>query len=223
MDDEKDAIYQGIVTVVVALIYLNGGILAEGSLNSGSANRPESLTRYLRYLSIEDNTPINTTEKVFQSMVKQGYIDKVKDTSTGEIVHDYHLGPRGKMEIGKQGTMDFVKQIFGDEMDQDMEKRIKRSMVELKLSMGEQPEVEPQAEEEQTRSQSQTRKRVRRGNDDEEEDEEEERPRNGRNQRRANREESPPARRRRRQVEDGEDEEEEGGRRGNGSRRASRR
>jgi len=31
VNDEKDSIYQGIVTIIVALIYLNGGVLAEGS------------------------------------------------------------------------------------------------------------------------------------------------------------------------------------------------
>ena len=142
-----------------------------------------------------------TTEKALAAMVKQGYIDKVKDTSTGESLHDYHLGPRGKIEIGKQGTLDFVKEIFGDDMDQDLEKRIKRSMAELRLSMGEQPQ------EEDTKPTAQiNRKRTRRG---EEEVEEDLPVRSGRNQRRVEREESAPARRRRRRVDEDEDEEQE--------------
>ena|SRR5579862_4951483 len=145
-----------------------------------------------------------TTEKALAAMVKQGYIDKVKDTSTGESLHDYHLGPRGKIEIGKQGTLDFVKEIFGDDMDQDLEKRIKRSMAELRLSMGEQPQEE---EEEDTKPTAQiTRKRTRRG---EEEVEEDLPVRSGRNQRRVEREESAPARRRRRRADEDEDEEQE--------------
>lgn len=71
----------------------------------------ETLTRHLRNLAIEDNTPLMPTDKLLKEMVKQGYIDKVKDMSSGEARYDYHLGPRGKVEVGEQGTMDFVKNV----------------------------------------------------------------------------------------------------------------
>jgi MAGE family len=45
-------------------------------------------------------------------MIKQGYIVKVKDMVTGEPRFDYHLGPRGKVEVGKQGTVDFLAKVF---------------------------------------------------------------------------------------------------------------
>jgi melanoma-associated antigen len=53
-----------------------------------------------------------TTEKLLTTMVKQGYIEKVKDMSSGEQRFDYHLGPRGKIEVGKKGTLDFLKEVF---------------------------------------------------------------------------------------------------------------
>jgi melanoma-associated antigen len=52
-----------------------------------------------------------STEKFLTTMAKQGYIDKVKDMISGEPRYDYHLGPRGKIEVGKKGTMDFVKKV----------------------------------------------------------------------------------------------------------------
>ena len=52
-----------------------------------------------------------TTDKLLNTMARQGYIDKVKDTVSGEPRYDYHLGPRGKLEVGKKGTLDFVKKV----------------------------------------------------------------------------------------------------------------
>jgi melanoma-associated antigen len=71
----------------------------------------EILNRYLRNLNIEDRTPIGTTDKVLKEIIKQGYIEKVKDMSSGETRYDYHLAPRGKVEVGEQGTMNFIKQV----------------------------------------------------------------------------------------------------------------
>ena len=44
-------------------------------------------------------------------MAKQGYIEKVKDMVTGEPRFDYHLGPRGKIEVGKRGTLEFISRV----------------------------------------------------------------------------------------------------------------
>ena len=110
-DNEKDRTYQGFVTMIVSLIYLNAGVLQEGRYRLGSLLNLESLSRYLRYLSIEENTPLMTTEKLLGLMVKQGYIEKVKDMVTGEPRFDYHLGPRGKIEVGKKGTLEFISRV----------------------------------------------------------------------------------------------------------------
>jgi melanoma-associated antigen len=53
-----------------------------------------------------------TKEELLRTMMKQGYIVKVKDMITGEPRYDYHLGPRGKVEVGKQGTIDFIAKVF---------------------------------------------------------------------------------------------------------------
>ena len=191
------------MAIIVALIYLNGGLLAEGFPSLCVSYRTESLNRYMRFLSIEDNTPLMSTEKFVATMVKQGYIDKVKDTASGEPRHDFHLGPRGKIEVGRQGTMDLVKEVFSDDMDKDLEKRVKRCMAELKAANGENVIEEP---EEAT--QGNTKKRVRRAVDEEDE---EERPTRGTQNRRhvSEREEAVPARRRRPRPDPEEEEEAE--------------
>ena len=116
-EDQNEAIYQGLVAVIVSLIYLNNGILQEGIPIPLANLIKESMNRYLRYLSIEDNTPLMTTDKLLTTMAKQGYIDKVRDMITGEPRYDYHLGPRGKVEVGKKGALDLVKKVIQPSRD----------------------------------------------------------------------------------------------------------
>ena len=67
--------------------------------------------RYLRNLNIEDETPVMPTEKLLKQMEKQGYIVKERDHVADEARHDFFLGPRGKVEVGKEGAMDLVRNV----------------------------------------------------------------------------------------------------------------
>jgi melanoma-associated antigen len=109
--DERDTTYQGFVTMIVSLIYLNAGVLQEGTFSLVPRLSLESLSRYLRYLSIEETTPLMSTDALLTRMAKQGYIEKIRDMVTGEPRFDYHLGPRGKIEVGKKGTMEFISRV----------------------------------------------------------------------------------------------------------------
>lgn len=95
----KEQTYTGLVTMIVSLIYLNGCILPENKLN-----------RYLSRMNADEYTPIDKTEKVIATMVKQGYIVKQKD-DMGEGGHDYCLGPRAKVEIGSGGVFSMLKTV----------------------------------------------------------------------------------------------------------------
>lgn len=98
----KEQTYTGLVTMIVSLIYLNGCILPENKLN-----------RYLSRMNADDYTPIEKTEKVIATMIKQGYIVKQKD-DMGEGGHDYYLGPRAKVEIGSSGVLSMLKTVSTD-------------------------------------------------------------------------------------------------------------
>lgn len=98
----KEQTYTGLVTMIVSLIYLNGCILPENKLN-----------RYLSRMNADDYTPIEKTEKVIATMIKQGYIVKQKD-DMGEGGHDYYLGPRAKVEIGSGGVLSMLKTVSTD-------------------------------------------------------------------------------------------------------------
>lgn len=88
--------------MVVSLIYLNGCVLPENKLN-----------RYLSRMNADEYTPIEKTEKVIATMIKQGYIVRQKD-DLGEGGHDYYLGPRAKVEIGSNGVLSMLKTVSTD-------------------------------------------------------------------------------------------------------------
>lgn len=81
----------------------------------------ESLRRYLRILSIEEETPLMSTDKLLKQMVKQGYIKREQDHVVEEQRFDYYLGPRGKVEVGKDGAKKLVRKVFTDSLPVLME------------------------------------------------------------------------------------------------------
>jgi len=113
---EHESAYVGLYTFIIATIYLAGGTLPEAKLE-----------RYLRRTNADQSTPIDKTDKLLQRLIKEGYIVRIKDSSTGEEVVEYKVGPRGKVEIGDEGVMNFVRTVYGSGTE-DLEKRLERSL-----------------------------------------------------------------------------------------------
>jgi hypothetical protein len=105
---------------MISLIYLSGGSILEDTFN-----------RHLRRVNADKNTPIETTEKLLQRMIADGYLSRSKDNSSGEEVVEYRVGPRGKVEVGEDGVAGLVKKVYGDAADEDLLQRLNRT---LKLS-----------------------------------------------------------------------------------------
>lgn len=114
---EVEATYVGLYTFIISLISLCGGTIAEAKLE-----------RYLRRTNAEHYTPIDKTEKLLQRLCKEGYLVKVKDSSAGEEVIEYMVGPRGKVEIGTDGVTGLVKAVYEDDAVEDLDARIQRSL-----------------------------------------------------------------------------------------------
>ena len=119
-----EAQYTGIYTFIVSLIYLNSGSLAEAKLE-----------RYLKRTNAETFTPVGAVEKVLQRMTKEGYVEKRRDTSSGEEVVEWVVGPRGKIEVGVSGVQGFVKAMYGvngaeqdNEDAQELAQKLRRSL-----------------------------------------------------------------------------------------------
>jgi hypothetical protein len=121
---DMDAAYVGLYTTIISLIVLSGGQLSESKLD-----------RYLRRMNAEQSTPVDTKDKLFARMIKDGYIVRVKDASTGEELVEYVVGPRAKVEVDKQSLASFIRTVYGDGVE-DLEQRIARS-----LGLGDEDEV----------------------------------------------------------------------------------
>ncbi|KAF1353026.1 MAGE-domain-containing protein [Lizonia empirigonia] len=112
--------YVGLYTMVIALITIAGGRLPEAKLD-----------RALRRMNAEQTTPVDTKDKTLALMSKDGYIVKVRESSNGDESVDYIVGPRGKLEVGREGFAALVRMLYGndaDEEDEALEKKIKRTL-----------------------------------------------------------------------------------------------
>lgn len=61
-------------------------------------------------------------------MQRQGYIVKTVDRTGDEETIDWRVGPRGKAEIGNRGIQGLVKEVYGDDAPENLEKRLQRSL-----------------------------------------------------------------------------------------------
>lgn len=114
----KEDSYVGLYTMAIALITISGGIIPEGKLD-----------RSFRRMNADQTTPLGSKEKTLATMVKDGYIVKVKDSSTGEEMVDYIVGPRGKVEVGRDGVANLIRAMYGDsEGGEELEARIQRTL-----------------------------------------------------------------------------------------------
>lgn len=114
---EAEATYIGLYTFLISVISLSGGSIGESKLE-----------RYLKRTNADQYTPIDKTEKVLQRMCKEGYLVKLKDSTGGEEIVEYMVGPRGKVEVGVDAVIGVARTVYGDEDVDDLDARVQRSM-----------------------------------------------------------------------------------------------
>jgi|SRR5690242_3411637 len=117
-EDDAAAAYVGLYSMVIALVLMAGGRLAENKLD-----------RALRRMNANQTTPVDTTDKTLALMVKDGYVVKVRESVNGDETVDYIVGPRGKVEVGREGFADLVRTVYGDdEAGEELELKIRRTL-----------------------------------------------------------------------------------------------
>ncbi len=114
---QTEATYVGLYTFIISVISLSGGSIPESKLE-----------RYLQRTNAEFYTPIDKTDKLLQRLCKEGYLVKIKDSSSGDEVVEYMVGPRGKVEIGTNGVAGLVHTVYRDSAVDDLDARIERSL-----------------------------------------------------------------------------------------------
>lgn len=135
---DEEAVYTGLYTLVISLIYLNSlpvdGAGSASASHSSSHNNNVSqndgndeilplsdskLLRYLSRLNLESWTPMHgvtggtSLEKFLARMVREGYLEKRRDGSSGEEVVEWFVGPRGRREVGREGVAGLVAGVYG--------------------------------------------------------------------------------------------------------------
>ena len=100
------------------------------ALSPGGSIPETKLSRYLHRMNLSTSTPLGSTEKLLQRLVKDGYVIRYKDNSGGEEVVEYIVGPRAKMEIGDEGVRGLVRGVYGkvDTEAEELERAIDKSL-----------------------------------------------------------------------------------------------
>lgn len=130
-NEPTESTYTALYTMIVSIVYLHtptaGPYDSNGNGSHEDTTEPISdakLMRHLSRLQLDTWAPMNgpggselSVEKLLQRMVKEGYLDKRKDTSSGEEVVEWTVGPRGKREIGRKGVAALVRGVYGFGVD----------------------------------------------------------------------------------------------------------
>lgn len=140
---EDEATYVAFYTMIVSLVWLNGGELSE-----------QKLKRYLTRLNADQNVSTERTDATLKKMERQGYVIRKAERppvgQDGEQVVSWHVGPRAKEEIGLDGVMGMAKEVYG-EWNEDLEKKI-RSSLGIRSRSGNGGDGEEEEEEEVTQA-----------------------------------------------------------------------
>ncbi|KND88018.1 hypothetical protein TOPH_07281 [Tolypocladium ophioglossoides CBS 100239] len=117
-DDE--ATYVAFYTMVVSLIWLNAGELSD-----------QKLKRYLMRLNADQNVSNEKTEVTLKKMERHGYVVRKVERppigQDGEQTIRWHVGPRAKEEVGLDGVMGMVREVYG-EWSPDLEKKLRSNL-----------------------------------------------------------------------------------------------
>ncbi|KAF6810024.1 mage family protein [Colletotrichum sojae] len=124
---EFEAAFVGFYTTIVSLVTLSGGELSD-----------QKLRRQLSRLNAEERVAGEKTEDVLKRMQNQGYVVRKVQKNPASQANDgseditWLAGPRGQEEVGTESVMGFVRAVYGDQADDELEKR-------LAVSLGVQP------------------------------------------------------------------------------------
>lgn len=111
----SDAATMGLVTAILAGIFMSGELMQEGPMRE-----------YMKKLGIDidskDPHPVfgNVNKLITQDLVKQCYLNVSFDRSIDPPSKEFRWGPRAHMEISKKHMLELVCKIYGDNMRPEM-------------------------------------------------------------------------------------------------------
>ncbi|KAI8812478.1 MAGE family-domain-containing protein [Cladochytrium replicatum] len=122
-----------LITVILSLIYVSGKTIQEEVLLNYFSKMGINRTTGIPKSQVQDHTIVDA----LQGYVKDGYLDRIKVSTSERDVHEYRWGPRAKIEFPQENVSGFIVDVHGNE-DENMNKRMKRDIEHL---AGEDPEL----------------------------------------------------------------------------------
>ncbi|CAD6445662.1 59e016a9-1f21-4b76-a29c-53b051e7b3a1 [Sclerotinia trifoliorum] len=113
-----EATYIGFYTTIVSVIMLS----------PDSTMTDSKLTSLLRKLNAETNMPMEKTTLILKKMMQQNYVTRTVEKNDGDEIIEWRVGPRGKTEVGTKGVQGLVKEVYGENAPEDLDKRLERSL-----------------------------------------------------------------------------------------------
>ncbi|KAI3398589.1 hypothetical protein diail_8937 [Diaporthe ilicicola] len=123
MSAEDEAAYVAFYTLLISLIRINGGEMSDSKLK-----------RYLRRLNAETNSFHSTkTEDTLARLQRQGYLIKNIDKEARQHGDEqeattWYVGPRGKVEVGDEVVAGVVREVWGEQEDDELEAKLQNSL-----------------------------------------------------------------------------------------------
>lgn len=114
---KDEAQYMAVCTVIVSILALSQGGLTDSKLQ-----------HYLRRLNLETHSPVGNIKDTLNRMKRDGYINRVSEQTVEDESITWHVGPRGKVEIGKMSVRGFIHEVYGRRAPKDLDKRVQRSL-----------------------------------------------------------------------------------------------
>ncbi|KAM3064796.1 hypothetical protein ACMFMF_011715 [Clarireedia jacksonii] len=114
----EEATYIGFYTTIVSIIMLS----PDGTISDSK------FTSILKKLEADENLPTDKTALVVKKMLQQNYISKIVEKTADEEIIEWRVGPRGKVEIGTRSVQGLVREIYGENTPEDLERRLDRSL-----------------------------------------------------------------------------------------------
>lgn len=71
---------------------------------------------------------LDTTPNILKKMQNQGYLVRTVEKGNDEEQVEWSVGPRGKTEIGQKGIEGLVREVYGEDAPDDLDKRLNKSL-----------------------------------------------------------------------------------------------
>ncbi|KAK2601015.1 hypothetical protein N8I77_010498 [Diaporthe amygdali] len=120
---EDEAAYVAFYALLISLIRINGGEMSDSKLK-----------RYLRRLNAETNSFHSTkTEDTLARLQRQGYLIKNIDKEARQHGDEqeattWYVGPRGKVEVSDEVVAGVVREVWGEQDDDELESKLQNSL-----------------------------------------------------------------------------------------------